>query len=54
MAKYNKFTQEVLNQCHYEALPEESQNFMRYFATALYNQGLTKFSEKMYITNFIN
>ena len=48
---YNKFTQGFLNQCHSETLAEESQNLMRYFATAQYDLVLAKFSVNMlYIT----
>jgi len=49
--KYNKLTQEFLNQCHSEAIASESQMIMRYFAAAQYDQVLTNFSVMtLYIT----
>ncbi len=52
LVMYNKFTQGFLNQCHSETLAEESQNLMRYFATAQYDLVLAKFSVNMlYITS---
>jgi len=40
MVKYNKFIQEFLNQCHSEALAEESKNFMIFFAAAQHDNVL--------------
>lgn len=48
------FTQELLNQCHSEALAEESHNFMRYFANAQYDHVLTKFSVNKHVVYYLN